>query len=152
AGLSFSSDGTKLYFGVGHPPEPEKDPNKDTPAEEKVVVDLWHWKDDFIQPMQKVRSQQERNRSYRVVAFLNDKKVRQLADETMQDVFAPDRGETVLGADDRAYRILVGFDTNYADYYLVNLADGSRKPILKKHQGTVTWSPEGNAVLFYDGT
>src|SRR5205823_5264280 len=73
--INFSLDGNAVYFGVSHPPEPEPDPAEDdTPADEKVSVDLWHYKDDYIQPMQKVRAEQERNRSYRAVYNLKDKK------------------------------------------------------------------------------
>ncbi|MBP6821597.1 MAG: hypothetical protein KA368_08640, partial [Acidobacteria bacterium] len=59
-GISFSQDGGELFLGVAPPPEPEKDPNVVELEEEKVVADLWHWKDDYIQPMQKVRVEQER--------------------------------------------------------------------------------------------
>ena len=85
--LSFSQDASKLFFAIARPPEPQ--PEEDAaPADtqDKVVADLWHWKDDFIQPMQKVRIEQERNRSYRAVFHIKDKKLVQLADETMADV------------------------------------------------------------------
>src|SRR5207237_5215609 len=65
ANLSFSLDGSRLFLGASPPPEPEKNADDDTPADEKVLVDLWHWKDDYIQPIQKVRAEQERQRSYR---------------------------------------------------------------------------------------
>src|SRR5215475_1874236 len=57
--LSFSRDGGELFLGAAPPPEPEKDAEADAAdaanTEDKVSVDLWHWKDDYIQPMQKVR-------------------------------------------------------------------------------------------------
>jgi len=149
AAVNFSLDGTKVFFGVGPAPEPDPDPASNANTDDKVSVDLWHWKDDFIQPMQKVRANQERNRSYRVVYHTTNKKVVQLADTTMEGIAASADGRLALGADDRPYRLLVGVDTNYSDYYLVNTADGGRIPLLKKQNGALTWSPNARYALFY---
>ncbi|HET9530653.1 MAG TPA: prolyl oligopeptidase family serine peptidase [Blastocatellia bacterium] len=149
--VSFSLDGSKLLLGVAPAPEPEKDESEEVAADDKVVVDLWHWKDDYIQPMQRVRAEQDRNRSYRAVFHLKEKKFIQLADETMESVNPASDGRFALGSDDREYRVLVGYDTNYSDYFLVNTMDGSRKPLLKKQQWSLSWSPSGKYALFYDG-
>jgi hypothetical protein len=74
------------FLGAAPPPEPEKNADDDIPADEKVMVDLWHWKDDYIQPVQKVRAEQERNRSYRAVYDVKGKKFVQLADEKMENL------------------------------------------------------------------
>lgn len=152
--INFSQDGGKVFFGVAPPAEPDKDESEDAASsDDKVSVDLWHWKDDFIQPMQKVRAEQDRNRSYRSVFHVADNKYAQLGDETMQGVNPSSDGRWALGSDDRAYRILVGYDdeSNSADVSLINTADGSRKAILKKHARGFTWSPGGRYALFYDG-
>jgi len=38
--LSFSLDGSHLFLGTAPPPEPEKNPDEEIPADEKVLVDL----------------------------------------------------------------------------------------------------------------
>lgn len=152
--INFSLDGRKVFFGVAPPAEPEKEEGEDTtPDDEKVSLDLWHWKDDFIQPMQKVRATQERNRSYRAVFHISENSYAQLGDETMQGVNPSSDGRWALGTDDRAYRILVGYadESNAADVSLINTTDGSRKAVLKKHARGFTWSPGGRYALFYDG-
>ena len=73
--LSFSLDGSRLFLGTAPPPEPEKNPDEEFPADEKVLVDLWHWKDDYVQPIQRVRAEQDRNRSYRAVYDLRVEEV-----------------------------------------------------------------------------
>jgi dipeptidyl aminopeptidase/acylaminoacyl peptidase len=152
ANLSFSRDGGELFLGVAPPPEPEKDAEADAVnADDKVVGDLWHWKDDYIQPMQKVRAEQDRNRSYRAVYHIKERKFVQLADATMEGVNPSADGQWAIGSDDREYRILVGRDSNYSDVYLVNTADGSRKLLLKKFQFPVTFSPGGKYAVFFDG-
>ncbi len=161
AGLTFSQDGTKVFLGVAPageaPPEAggeEAAPAQAasaTPDEDTVSADLWHWKDDFIQPMQKVRATQERNRTYRAVFHINEKKLVQLADPTMADVNTTADGRWGLGSDDRRYRTLVGYDTTYNDHYLVNTSDGTRKLLLTKQQGGVSSSPNGKYALYFDG-
>src|SRR6266404_2943097 len=152
--INFSLDGSKVFFGVAPPSEPEKDESEDAASsDDKVSVDLWHWKDDYIQPMQKVRAEQDRNRSYRSVFHIADNKYAQLGDETMQGVNPSTDGRWALGSDDRPYRMLVGYDddANSADVSIINTGDGSRKAIMKKHARGFTWSPGGRYALFYDG-
>jgi dipeptidyl aminopeptidase/acylaminoacyl peptidase len=152
ASLSFSRDGGKLFLGVAPPTEPEKDAEADAAnADDKAVVDLWHWKDDYIQPMQKVRAEQDRNRSYRAVYHIKERKFTQLADATMESVNPSADGQWAIGSDDREYRILVGRDTSYSDIYLVNTTDGSRKLLLKKSQFPLAFSPSGKYAVFFDG-
>lgn len=161
--LSFSQDGSKVFFGLARPtpPTPEQPRASEgaapapgagaNPGEERVTLDLWHWKDDFIQPMQKLRVGQERNRTLRAVVHLRDRKLVQLADENLRDVNPVGDGEWAVGIDDRPYRILVGQDTNYTDQYLVNTWDGTRKPLLKKHQGSLFFSPTAKNAIYFDG-
>jgi len=151
AALAFSLDGAKLFFGTAPLPEPERE--DDTPADDRVVADLWHYKEDYIQPMQKVRAEQERSRSYRAVVHLNSKRFVQLGDETMRDVTPSNDGRYALGLDDRAYRTMIGYEdaSSSSDVYLLNTEDGSRKPLLKKHRFGVTFSPSGKYAAFFDG-
>jgi len=152
-GLSFSEDGSKIFLGVAPPaPPPEKESPKDGNAkDEKVVVELWHWKDDFIQPMQKARSLQEKLRTYAAVYHVKTKRLVQLADKTMPLASLSHDGAAALGSDDKLYRPLVAYDGNYSDVFLVNTSDGSRKPLLKKHHWGVSFSPSGRFAVFYDG-
>ena len=90
------------FLGSAPPPEPEKNPDEETPGDEKVLVDLWHWKDDYVQPIQRVRAEQERNKSYRAVYHIQDKKFVQLADETMENVSPSNDGRYAIGSDNRA--------------------------------------------------
>lgn len=152
-GINFTQDGSRLFLSVAPPPEPEKDADAVTPDDEKVMADLWHWKDDYIQPMQKVRVEQERNRSYRAVYHLADKKFVQLADRTMENVNPSRNGLWAIGTDDRAYRILIGYESfgGKNDVYLVNTLDGSRKQLLKGARGGSALSPNAKYSLYFDG-
>ena len=59
-------------------------------ASDRVTLDIWNWKDPYLQPMQLVRANQERNRTYTAVAHLDMGTVVQLATEDLPSVrFAP---------------------------------------------------------------
>src|SRR5260370_12430315 len=147
--LSFSKDGQHLFFGCAQPAaERHADP---APTEDRAAFDLWHWKDDYIQPMQKVRAEADRNRRYRAVYHLQDKKLVQLADAALADITPSEDARVALGSDDRNYRRMLEYDDRYEDSYLVDTLTGARKLVVKKHLGRVTWSPGGKYALLFDG-
>jgi hypothetical protein len=75
---SFSRSGGRLYFGTV--PWEAPPPEDSTPDDERVRVDVWHWQDAELQPMQLRRVTQERRRNYLAVAHLDRGRVVQLAD------------------------------------------------------------------------
>ena len=55
---------------------------------------------------------------------------------------APTIGNTASSSD---------YDPGFTDYYLVNTADGSRKPLLTKQRGNVSLSPNAKYAIYFDG-
>ena len=151
ATLNFSLDGSRLFLGAALPPEPEKNPDEETPADEKVLVDLWHWKDDYIQPIQRIRAEQDRNKSYRAVYHIKDRKFVQLADETMENISPSNDGRYAIGSDNRQYRTRADYDPGLTDYYLVNTSTGARKLIASKQRFNVSLSPNAKFAIYFDG-
>jgi dipeptidyl aminopeptidase/acylaminoacyl peptidase len=151
ANLSFSLDGSRLFLGAAPPPEPEKSADEDVSADDKVLVDLWHWKEDYIQPIQKLRAEQERQRSYRAVYVVRDKKFVQLADEKMESLAPSNDGRLAIGSDNRAYRVMSDYDPGLTDFYLVGVEDGTRKLVAQKQRFNVSLSPAGKYGLYFDG-
>jgi len=145
ARLEFSKDGARLFFGTAAPPHADPDD-----APEPVKVDIWNYKDPEIQPMQKVRADEERKRSFRAMITLADRKFTQLASPDMPDLLTNDSGGVALGVSNVPYKQLISWDGSYDDDYLVSLTDGSRKQILKKANFPATMSPGSNYVLFFD--
>ena len=151
ANLSFSLDGARLFLGATTPPEPDRNPDEEPSADEKVLVDLWHWKDDYIQPIQKVRAEQERQRSYRAVYVVKDKKFVQLADEKMESVSPSNDGRIAIGSDNHSYRITNDYDPGMTDYYVVSAEDGTHKLVAQKQRFNVSLSPAGKYAIYFDG-
>ena len=102
-GARFSADGSRLYLATAAPPPPPPDPNARGP--QPIAVDVWSWKDAQLQPMQRVRAEQERQRSYRAVVHLADKKFVQLATPEMPTVNPGDEAAMALGSSDIPYRM-----------------------------------------------
>ncbi len=98
-------------------------------------MDLWSYKDDYIQPIQKVRAARDRDRTFTAVYSIPDRKMVQLADEEMETVTPSESAQWVLGSDDREYRRLADFDERYSDEYVVDAATGKRKLVAKKAHG-----------------
>ena len=104
---------------------------------------LWHWKDDYIQPMQKVRA--ERNGTVRIArcSTLRTRNI-QLGDETMQRSI---RSRMVAGRSVRRSRVPhadgIRRRSNSADFFIVNTQPTNASRSIKKHQPGFTWSPGG---------
>lgn len=147
--ISFSRDGERIYFPAAPAGRAERPAAGADPGDERVLADLWHWKDDYIQPMQKVRAAQDRSRTYRAVFHAAEKKLVQVADPTLQTVSFSDDGRWAIGSDDRKYRSMVDYDGNYADLHLVDTSSGARKPLIEKFRGGAAWSPKGNYALAF---
>ena len=150
APITLSKNAVRVFFGTGPKAAAPKTPDK-TPADEKVSVDLWSWHDDYIQPMQKVRAELERTRSYRAAYDFANKAFVQIADVSMPEAIPSEDGRYALGFDDRAYRREQEYDERYQDVYIVDAESGARKLALKKDAGRLTWSPDSKHAVFYNG-
>ena len=145
--LEFSKDGARLFFGYAKPPAAE--PAED--AAEPVKVDIWNYKDPLLQPMQKVRAEDEKKRSYRAVVHLKDKRLVPLASEDMPDLTrhrARRRGARLVGRAVSPARSPGTAEHN--DFYAVNLQDGSRKKLIEKSRFGATLSPGGSYLLTFN--
>jgi dipeptidyl aminopeptidase/acylaminoacyl peptidase len=145
----FSRDGAMLFLSVGAPPAAPADPNNKTPA--PISVDLWSYKDPVIQPMQKVRAEQERTRSYRAVVHRADSRYVQLARPDLPTVNPGDDSLRALGLSDLPYRMESSWDQTYNDVYLVDLQTGHSSRVLEHWGGIGTaLSPGGKFVVYFD--
>ena len=153
ANLSFSKDGKRLFFGTA--PRPETEEEDDTPDDEKVAVDIWNWKDPYLQPMQLKDAKEERERTYRAVFHLNNGKIVQLATETIPDIRLGSEGnaDVAVGTSILPYRQLISWDSPaYYDSYLIDIKTGEATRVLTKMQTRPTLSPESNYIYWWDRT
>ncbi|HEX6939869.1 MAG TPA: prolyl oligopeptidase family serine peptidase, partial [Longimicrobiales bacterium] len=150
--LSFSKSGRRLFFGTAPRPAPEPDEAELPPEDERVVVDIWNWKDPYLQPMQLVRAEREKQRTYAAVYHIGDRRIVQLATETVPevDVVTDADFRHFIGSSELPYRQLVSWDGTYADIYLVDVETGESERIMSKHRGAIRLSPKGTYAAWYD--
>jgi len=150
--ISFSRNGSRVYFGVAVPaPKANTEDAADTATDEKAVVDLWSYKDEYLQPVQKIRAARDRDRTFMAAYIIPEHKLVQLGDPELETVTTSESLQWALGSDDRAYRKADDYDEHYTDLYLVDSTSGGRKKIAEKSFGQTTWSPSGRYLLTFDG-
>jgi len=151
--IYFNDAGDELYFGVR---EKQQEEAKDSlTKDEKVSLDIWNWKDPLLQPQQLKELKSEKKRSFVAVYFPKYGKVVALADDSLRNVRINKKatGNLSLAYDRQNYFKETSWDgNNYADYYLVDRADGSRTKILKKVASIVSFSPKQDYVAWYNIT
>lgn len=113
-------------------------------------MNLWHWKDEAVQPMQKLRAGSERNKSYRCVYLLDTKEFKHVADDD-REVGVPGYGDWGVGRTDKPYRGQTWVSPNPVDYAFVNVRTGDSKPLVTGLGGGVQPSPHYKAVAWFDG-
>jgi len=147
--VQFSKDGGRLFFGIAAAPKAEPED-----APEPIKVDIWNWKDPYLQPMQKAQAEEEKKRTLMCVMHLGPKEKRfvPLASADVPDISLSEDAKVVLGSSDLPYRQLVSWDQGYEDVYIVNINDGSRKKVLEKSAGRARLSPGGAWLAYYSST
>jgi len=150
ASNSFSKDGSKLYFGTA----PIRSP-KDTMLVDFEVakVDIWHYKDDYLQTQQLKNMDAELKRSYTAVYHINEKKMMQLGTEDAERITLVDEGNAgwVLGESDKGNRMQMQWDgRTRQSAYIIHSATGERKTVFKNLYANAEPSPSGKFVYWYN--
>lgn len=146
----FSKNGQKLFFGL----MPVRKPKDTTLVDfETARLDIWHYKDDYLQPQQLVQLNKELQRSFKAVLNGGENKVIQLGAEDAENITLADEGDAgyVLATSTRGNRIesqWQGFIKYNA--WIISTTDGSRKLVKEKQRGLFTISPKGKYVIWYD--
>ncbi|MHC4991452.1 MAG: TolB-like translocation protein, partial [Planctomycetota bacterium] len=167
---SFSENGARLFFGTRPAPkekEKEKDHGEDEEGEQKkkeaeeekdddepeVKLDIWHWQDPLLQPMQLVQAQRERERDYLAVVDLKRDRIVQLEDEQLRNVTVGSDGDAdvAVGHSQLPYRLLISWDSpSYFDVYLVDVRTGKRTLVRERLQGRASLSPGAKYLTWWD--
>ncbi len=160
--LDFSRDGARLFFGIKRDEAEEEKETEGDDAEEDVVdpydreailgsreVDVWHWDDPLIIPHQKEQWKNEKDRTYKAVYHIDSGTMVRLADLEMRTVTSNDSA-VALGEADVPYLKQITWDGRYSDVYAVGVDGGTKTPVAQRLQHTVSLSPGGGFVVYYD--
>lgn len=148
--LYFSDNGNRLLFGLA-----SIRPVKDTtvPEFEKAQLDVWHYKDDDLQPFQLKNLEHDLKRSCLAVIARGSNNIVQLGSDVFTTVFATNHGDgdTYYALCDTGRRVARQWQGYaFTDAYAVNPATGEKKLVAKNFKGTIDTSVTGKYLLFYD--
>ena len=149
--MSFSEDGSKLYFGTA--PKILPQPKDTLLDEEKAKIDVWNWQDGRLQSQQLKELDNDLKQSYMTEYRIADKKVIQLADTLIERVKTIKKGnaELAIGYSEKPYEILSSWEeASYRDIYLIDLKTGTKKLMLTKRSNMTDLSPDGKYLYWYE--
>ncbi|WP_294312170.1 prolyl oligopeptidase family serine peptidase [uncultured Chryseobacterium sp.] len=147
----FSKNGKQLYFGVA--PKPVA---KDTAmiANDHAVVDIWNYKDDYLQTVQLKELKNDLKKSYAAVLqtekpdfFVN------IDGEDLDTLRLVNEGnaEFVLGSTSINNRIASQWEgSTKKTYYIIDTKTGERTEIVRNLNGSAATSPLGKFVVIFD--
>ncbi|MFA8449850.1 MAG: prolyl oligopeptidase family serine peptidase [Bacteroidales bacterium] len=146
----FSENGNRLFFGTV-PELPQKEKDTLLP-EEKVSVDIWHWKDKDIQPRQLKNLKKDKERTYTAVYLTKAKKTIQLATPDISTLQKDLKKEDkyILAFNDDSYRYLMQWEgREFKDVYLIELESGKRQKVLTKISEKPLLSPKQKYISYF---
>jgi dienelactone hydrolase len=148
--IDFSKSGKRLMFGTS-PVLPPKDTT--VPEIDRVNVDVWNYKDDFLQTMQLKNRDTEEKRSYTAVYDWQNKSVVQLGNEWNNPVFITMEGDgdNFYSTSDSGTRTAMqwqGFTLKKV--FHVDPTTGKSTEIKSQFKGNVYPSYTGKYLLLYD--
>ena len=149
ANLTFSKDGTRLFFGAAPPAPPEH--AAAIVGRQALLRSLELQRRPHPAHAEGARRARTATAPSARVYIIPEHKCFQLADEEMAELVPSDNGRYALGTDDRQYRAMVEYGEHFSDSYLVDTETGKRTLLAKKHEGTVHWSADGRYALTFDG-
>jgi dipeptidyl aminopeptidase/acylaminoacyl peptidase len=150
ADVKFSKDGEKIFFGIA-PIVTAKDTN--LVDFELARLDVWNYKDDYLQPQQLKDLAKELKRNYTVVRDSDNGFIIQLGSDSTENITLMNEGNSnyVLAQSTKGNRVSsqwTGNELNTA--YIIYTKDGSRKLITKNANARFRPSPMGKYIFWYD--
>jgi dipeptidyl aminopeptidase/acylaminoacyl peptidase len=148
--LSFSKSSNRLFFGTA-----AIQPPRDTSLidMDMAKLDIWNYKDDYLQTQQLNRLNNELRRSYLAVYDFTQNKLEQLGSEGLPTVIQTNEGDgdVFVAITDTGRRVASQWTGNTKkDVYALNVKTGERTLVKKNFDGNVYPSSTGKYILLYD--
>lgn len=150
AKVYFSKSGKRLFAGTA-PVQPPKDTS--LVDIDLVKVDVWNYKDDYLQTMQLKNLDKDLKKYYLAMINLTSGDFIQLADEKIPEVVPGKEGDGdfFVGITDVGKRIPMQWEgRTLKDIYVINPLNGSRKRIKENLSAGAGISPGGQYAFWYD--
>jgi len=152
---SWSEEGDTVFVGMAQwyaklPPPKDKDKDKKD-VEEQAAVDVWHWRDLRVIPLQKHYAREDREKNMVAAWHIQQGQFVQLGRSLTEQVHPLKHQPVAYAADWTAYAMDRSIGRPAADLYLVDEKTGERTKIQEKilDDYRLGASPGGKYLLFY---
>jgi dipeptidyl aminopeptidase/acylaminoacyl peptidase len=145
----FSKQGNYLFFGVADRVKVVKDTLLDS---EKVLLDIWHYQDDRIQPQQLVQLKEDLKKNDLYVLDIDHKKILRISNDTLRVYVDKNQiGDFLLATSNQSYAIQSQWSSPaLEDVYRIHLPTGEIR-LIKAAQGFGgALSPKGRFYSYFD--
>lgn len=147
--ISFSKSGNRLLFGTT-PIQPPKDTS--LIEIDLVKLDIWNYKDDYLQSQQLFQLNNDLRRSYLALFDFNEGRMQQLGSPYFPYIIQTNQGDgnIFIAVTDTGRRVQRQWGDNKSDIYAVDVLTGEKTLVKRNHEGGVYPSSTGKYILLYD--
>lgn len=109
-------------------------------------VEIWHWRDDQIQPRQEVLRNSLKEENHMSAWHLSENTFVQLGDSLIENVQLAGNHKHAVGYAEKPYEPT--FEEEWRDIYLIDVISGEKEKILERREFVGT-SPGGEYLLYF---
>ncbi|MBN8682234.1 MAG: S9 family peptidase [Chitinophagales bacterium] len=147
--VSFSEDGSKLFFGAAPPPVL----NDTTLLSEEIVnVEVWAWQQNRLYTQQEIRMEADKKRNYTQVWHIRENKFVPLATPEIPELRLQNErnANLALSFTEEPYAQQIQYQgAANKDIYALNLLNGTRKLILSNKRCNPRLSPDARYIAWW---
>jgi dipeptidyl aminopeptidase/acylaminoacyl peptidase len=141
--LSWSENGERLFLGIREQ-EPDLEMDQDTIPN----VDVFHWKDERIQTVQKQDAEEDRRFTWVASFDPDNSEFARLTDENLRELNFSRHNEYMIGRDEKPYISDINWGVSPANLYRVDISSGERTKFADKVKRPMGYSPDGRYYLY----
>lgn len=156
--LLWSDDGKVIFLGIGPwkdkiiQPEKGEKGDSETEVEEPSTIEIWHWKDVFVMPWQKVHANEDRRRNLLSAWHIDSGKFVQLGKDLINERIVPIRHTNLAYVMEWSkYAMERSIGRMGADLYLQDITTGERTKLKENiNDRYVRSGSSGKYLLFLE--